>query len=128
MSWLYCEPKSSTRTVWRPRSLFASGRGCVAVAGAFSSGLPHADVLGLLQALALRRDRRGDHHLDVLELRDLASAAHTERRTQRAGEVLRAIVHARGPEPDLLQLERRLVMHAVADDHWDVTGATQLVE
>src|SRR2546430_17702849 len=76
MSWLYCEPKSSTRTVWRPRSLFASGRGCVAVAGAFSSGLPPAHVLGLLPALALRPDRPGDHHLAVLEPRAVARAPH----------------------------------------------------
>src|SRR5205085_1415353 len=114
MSWLYCEPKSRTRTVWRPRSLFASGRGCVAVAGAFSSGLPHADVLGLLEGLALRRDRRGDHHLDVLELRDLTRAAHAERRTQRAGEVLRAIVHARGPEQDLPERRPRADVHSRA--------------
>ena len=56
MSWLYCEPKSSTRTVWRPCPFFASGRGCVAVAVLLRSGLPHTDVLGLLQGLALRRD------------------------------------------------------------------------
>src|SRR2546423_13627393 len=102
MSWLYCEPKSSTRTVWRPRSLFASGRGCVAVAGAFSSGLPPADVLGLLQGPALPRDRRGDHPLDVLELRDVARAAPAQGRTQRAGGGLPAIVPARGAAPGLL--------------------------
>src|SRR2546427_5843914 len=114
MSWLYCEPKSRTRTVWRPCPLFASGRGCVAVAVLFSSGLPHADVLGLLQGLALRRDRWGDHHLDVLELGDVARAAHAERRAQRAGEVLRAVVDTCGTEQDLLERGPRAYVHARA--------------
>src|SRR6266571_6164218 len=103
MSWLYCEPKSRTRTVWRPCSLFAAGRACVAVAVLLRSGLPHADVLGLLQGLALRRDRWGDHNLDVLELGDIARAAHAERRAQRAGEVLRAVVDTCGTEEDFLE-------------------------
>src|SRR6266581_6320576 len=114
MSWLYCEPKSRTRTVWRPCSLFAAGRACVAAAVSLSSGLPHADVLGLLQGLALRRDRRGDHHLDVLELGDVARAAHAERRAQRAGEVLRAVVDTCGTEQDLLERGPRAYVHARA--------------
>src|SRR6266566_2585595 len=126
MSWLYCEPKSSTSTVWRPCPSFASGRVCVAVAVlnsvgllpgalcALRSGLPHADVLGLLQGLALRSDRRGDHHLDVLELGDVARAAHAESRAQRAGEVLRAIIDTCGTEQDLLERGPRAYVHARA--------------
>src|SRR5258708_25074564 len=107
MSWLYCEPKSSTSTVWRPCPFFASGRVWVAVAVlnsvgllpgalcALRSGLPHADVLGLLQGLALRSDRRGDHHLAVLALGDVARAANAKRRAQPAGEVLATQRHAR---------------------------------
>src|SRR3989442_9535081 len=68
MSWLYCEPKSSTSTVWRPCPFFASGRVWVAVAVFLRSGLSPTDVLGLLQGLSLPPDRRGDHHLHVLEL------------------------------------------------------------
>src|SRR5258708_21028058 len=75
MSWLYCEPKSSTSTVWRPCPFFASGRVSVAVAVLLRSGLPHAHVLGLLPGLALPRDRRGDHHLDLLDLADVARPA-----------------------------------------------------
>src|SRR5437773_5036816 len=114
MSWLYCEPKSRTRTVWRPCSLFAAGRACVAAAVLLSSGLPHADVLGLLQGFALRRDRRGDHHLDVLELGDVARAAHAERRAQRAGEVLRAVVDTCGTEQDFLEGGPRDDVHPCA--------------
>jgi hypothetical protein len=43
------------------------------------SALPHTHVLGLLEDLALRGDRRRDDHLHVLELCDAAGAANAER-------------------------------------------------
>src|SRR5207249_8088066 len=70
------------------------------------SALAHAHVLGLLEDLALGDDRRGDHHLRVLELGDVARAAHTERGAKRPGEVLAPVVNTGRAEEDLAQ--RRL--------------------
>src|SRR5205814_7753000 len=100
MSWLNWEPKSRTKTVCR-RALFSVASRLTAAV--WLRLLAHAHVLGLLKHLALRGDRRRDHQLDVLELRDVARAAHDKRRTQRAGEILRAIVDPRRAEQDLAQ-------------------------
>src|SRR6266581_1606125 len=111
ISWLNCDPKSRTRTVcWRIAGLDSlPGRAAVAVR--LSSALSHAHVLGLLERLALRGDRGGDDHLDVLELGDVARATYSKRRTQSAGEVLAAVVDAGRAEQDLLQGRLRAHMH-----------------
>src|SRR5690348_1233212 len=103
MSWLYCEPKSRTRTVCRCRPPFTSDRFLGAVAVLRLLSLAHTDVLGVLERLALRRDRRGDDHLHVLELGDVVRATDAQRRTPRAGDVLRAVVDAGRPGEDLLE-------------------------
>src|SRR6266849_3722553 len=71
-----------------------SSRTLAAMADRAKSAFAHADMLGLLERFAFRRDRWGDDHLDVLELRDIASAADAQGRPQGAGEVLAAIVDA----------------------------------
>src|SRR6266851_2013482 len=68
ISWLNCEPKSRTSTVCCRIAGVDSLPGRAAVAVRLSSALPHAHVLGLLERLALRRDRGREDHLDVLEL------------------------------------------------------------
>src|ERR1700694_5127491 len=111
ISWLNCDPKSRTRTVcWffnagtlSRGSPFTVSRCWAAAAVMLRSALPHAHVLGLLKNLALRGDRRRDDHLHVLELGDVAGATHAERRAQRPGEVLAAVVDASGTEQDLSQ-------------------------
>src|SRR5260370_12288356 len=125
ISWLNCDPKSRTRIVCPvlfeggTPPLSASGRSpagdaprfppltasrsWAAAAVMLSSALPHAHVLGLLEDLSLRGDRRSDHHLHVLELGDVVRAAYAQRRTQRPGEVLASVVHPRGAEQDLVQ-------------------------
>src|SRR5882672_12241173 len=125
ISWLNCEPKSRTRIVFTfkggipplsmsgrspaidppPSPPFTSScsRAWAAAAVMVSSALPHAYVLGLLEDLALRGDRGRDDHLHVLELGDVVGSADSQRRAQRAGEVLRAIVDARRPQQDLAQ-------------------------
>src|SRR5256885_9728866 len=107
MSWLNWEPKSRTKTVCRRADTCWGSRGKAAgfprTAAVWLRLLAHAHVLGLLKHLALRGDRRRDHQLDVLELRDVACAAHAKRRTQRAGEILRAVVDPRRAEQDLAQ-------------------------
>src|SRR5260370_32953973 len=101
-----------------PPSLSASGRSpagdaprfppltasrCWAAAAVMlSSALPHAPVLGLLEDLSLRGDRRSGHHLHVLELGDVVRAAYAQRRTQRPGEVPASVVHPPGAAQDLL--------------------------
>src|SRR5438445_10458350 len=103
MSWLNCDPKSRTSTVcWRIAGLDSlPGRAAVAVR--LSSALPHAHVLRLLKGLALRCDRRGDDHLDVLELGHVVRATHAKRRPEGAGEILAAVVEPGGARQDLLQ-------------------------
>src|ERR1700674_4358348 len=116
MSWLNWDPKSSTRTVCCRVPPLVSLRGGVATSvleikkshpyGRFAprcSGLPHANVLSLLEHLAFRCDRRRDNHLHVLELGDVVGPADAERRSQGAGEILAAVVYARGAEKDLLE-------------------------
>src|ERR1700716_3160916 len=106
MSWLNCEPKSSTRMVCPRGPPFTSSRVWAATAVRLRSVLPHTYMLGLLERLALGRDRRRDDHLHVLKLRNVPCATHAERRPQRTGEVLGTIVDAGGPKQDLVQ--RRL--------------------
>src|SRR5467141_3989300 len=103
MSWLNCDPKSRTSTVCWSIAGLDSLPGRAAVAVRLSSALPHADVLRLLKGLALRCDRGGDDHLDVLELGHVVRAADAKRRTEGAGEILAAVVDAGGAEQDLLQ-------------------------
>src|SRR5437660_2280143 len=73
MSWLNWEPKSRTNTVCRRAVFSVTSRLTTAV---WLRLLAHAHVLGLLEHLALRGDRRRDHQLDVLELRDVARSTH----------------------------------------------------
>src|SRR3977135_1021480 len=68
MSWLNCEPKSSTRMVCPRGPPFTSSRVWAATAVRLRSVLPHTYMLGLLERLALGRDRRRDDHLHVLKL------------------------------------------------------------
>src|SRR5918992_1151263 len=63
----------------------------------------HADVLLALELLALGLERRGDHQLGPVELRDVLIAAGGHRGPQRAHEVERAVVLARGAGDDLLE-------------------------
>src|SRR5258708_26545303 len=106
ISWLNWDPKSRTRMVSPRAPPFVVLRSWAAAAVMLRSALPHAYVLGLLEDLALRRDRRRDHHFHVLELGDVAGAAHAERRAQRPGEVLASVVDASRTEEDLVQGRR----------------------
>src|SRR5216683_7312224 len=103
ISWLNCDPKSRTRTVCPRAPPFAVLRSWAAATVMLRSALPHTHVLGLLEDLALRGDRRRDHHFHVLELGDVAGAAHAECRAQRTCEVLASVVDARRTEEDLVQ-------------------------
>src|ERR1700694_6252205 len=85
---------------------FTCSRSWAAAAVMLSSALPHAYVLGLLEDLALRGERRCNDHPHMLELGDVVGATHPERRTQRPGEVLAAVVDPRRAEENLVQ--RRL--------------------
>src|ERR1700688_2754230 len=103
ISWLNWEPKSRTRIVCPRGPPLTASRSRAAAAVMLSSALSHAHVLGLLEDLALRGDRRSDHHLDVLELGDVVRATNAERRTQGACEVLATIIDSRRTEQDLVQ-------------------------
>src|SRR5882672_439721 len=140
ISWLNCEPKSRTRIVCTfkggipplsmagrspaidppPSPPFTSScsRAWAAAAVMVSSALPHAYVLGLLEDLALRGDRRRDDHLHVLKLGDVVGAANAQRRSQRTCEVLRAVVDPRRTKQDLLQ--RRLRPDVDPRSAWQV--------
>src|SRR6185312_12717921 len=59
-----------------------------------SAARRHADLLLALELLALRLQRRGDHQLGPVELRDVLVAAGGHRGLQRAHEVERAVVLA----------------------------------
>src|SRR5260370_17682935 len=91
MSWLNCEPKSRTSTVCCRIAGVDSLPGRAAVAVRLSSALPPAHVLGLLERLALRRDRGRDDHLAVLELSAVVCATAPEAGTQSAAELLPAL-------------------------------------
>src|ERR1700688_4044671 len=103
ISWLNCDPKSRTRIVCCRKPPFAASRSWAAAAVMLSSALSHAHVLGLLEDLAFGGDRRRDHHLHVLELGDVASAADTEGGAQRPSEVLASVVDPRRAQQDLAQ-------------------------
>src|SRR2546423_70609 len=70
----------------------------------------HPDPLRALQLLALGLQRRSDHQLGPVELRDVAVAARGHRRPQPAHEVERPVVLVRGADEDLLE---RAVMHGL---------------
>src|SRR5690242_12713010 len=97
--------RSAARTARRSRAPAPAGP--PATAPALAAGrpgpLPHPDPLGLLQRLALRLDRRREHHLGLLEVVDRLVAAGRRRRPGRAHQVERAVVLAGGPDHDLLQ-------------------------
>src|SRR3954451_20055856 len=63
----------------------------------------HPDLLGALQLLALGLERRGDHELRAVELRDVAVAARRHRGPQPAHEVERAVVLVGRAGEDLLE-------------------------
>src|SRR3954451_12039840 len=64
---------------------------------------PHPHVLLALELLALGLQRRGDHELRAVELRDVPVAAGRHRGAQPAHEVERAVVLVRWADEDLLQ-------------------------
>src|SRR5215217_3422855 len=109
----YWPPKSrtSTSSCATARSSASSSTGCSAATGCRSicdkrhrsAARRHADRLLALELLALRLQRRRDHQLGPVELRDVLVAARRHRRLQRAHEVERAVVLARGTGDDLLQ-------------------------
>src|SRR5436190_4539375 len=68
----------------------------------------HADLLCALQLLALGLQRRGDHQLRTVELRDVAVAGRRHRGPQAAHDVERAVVLVGGAGEDLLE---RPVLH-----------------
>src|SRR3954449_7694523 len=70
----------------------------------------HPDLLRALQLLALGLQRRRDHQLRAVELRDVAVAARRHRRPQAAHEVERAVVLVGRTGEDLLQ---RAVLHGL---------------
>src|ERR687888_1208143 len=115
----YWPPKSSTST-----SSCASARSSASSSTGWSATTPepwprvsrsvcdkrhrsaarrHADLLLALELLALRLQRRGDHQLGPVELRDVLIAAGGHRGPQRAHQVERAVVLARRPGDDLLE-------------------------
>jgi len=63
----------------------------------------HADRLVALELLALRLQRRGDHHLGAVEGRDVLVAAGRHRGPQAAHQVEGAVVLVGGAEQDLLE-------------------------
>src|SRR4051795_9155809 len=108
----YCPPKSrtSTSSCATPRSTASASTGWSATTGPALSGEAvgarvsvcdkrhrsaarrHADLLLALELLALRLQRRGDHQLGPVELRDVLVAAGGHRGLQRAHEIERAVV------------------------------------
>src|SRR6185312_11597427 len=98
----YWPPKSrtSTSSCATARSSASSSTGCAATTGSVcdkrhrSAAGRHADLLLALELLALRLQRRGDHQLGPVELRDVLVAAGGHRGLQRAHEVERAVVLA----------------------------------
>src|SRR4030081_3065419 len=107
MSWLYCDPKSRTRTAsWATVEGTSSGAGGASTVVIHRPPLcsnAHPDALLALLGLALGLDRRGDDHLRQLEIADRARTAHTHRALERADEVHRAVVDVRGSVEDLVQ-------------------------
>src|SRR5436190_1902357 len=119
MSWEYWPPKSSTTTssaaTWRSTS--SSSTGCSAASAEpgpcdcrsvgdkchRAAACAHADRLLALEGLALGLQRRRDHQLGPVELRDVLVAAGRHRRAQAAHEVERAVVLVRGAGDDLLE-------------------------
>src|SRR5580700_8002661 len=83
ISCAYCAPKSTTRT-----------RSCWSFANGISS--PHADALRTLQRLALRLQRRRDHHFGLLEFLHGLVAGGGHRGAQPAEQVERTVVVVRG--------------------------------
>src|SRR5690606_34306970 len=63
----------------------------------------HPDLLVTLEVLALRLQRRRDHQLRAVELRDVLVAARGHRRAQATHQVEGAVVLVRGPGDDLLE-------------------------
>src|SRR4030095_5386622 len=91
MSWAYCAPKSTTRTV-----------SCAVVK--VPTGLtPHPDALAALERLALGLQRRRHHDLGLLELLECLVAGGGHRRAQRTEQIERAVVLVRGADEDLLE-------------------------
>src|SRR5271154_4946583 len=66
-------------------------------------GRAHANALVALQRLALGLQRRRDHHLRAVELREVLVAAGRHRRTQPAEQVERPIVLVRRPDENLFE-------------------------
>src|SRR5207302_2522215 len=64
---------------------------------------PHADLLSLLEELALVLDRRRNHQLRLLELAQGRGSAYAHRRTEGADQVLRAVIDPRRAQQDLAQ-------------------------
>src|SRR3954453_24109240 len=120
----YWPPKSSTRTSFcaTARSSASSSTGCSAAtaepcpretrsspAGACvsvcdkrhrSAARRHPDLLLTLELLALGLQRRRDQHLGAVELRDVLVSAGRHRGPERAHQVERPVVLARGPGDD----------------------------
>src|ERR1700722_14733740 len=87
MSRAYWAPKSTTRTVSVTES----------------DSMAHTDTLGPLEELPFGLQRRGHHHLGLLELLDRLVAAGGHGRTQGAEEVHAAVVLMGGAEQDFAQ-------------------------
>src|SRR4051812_37520227 len=85
------------------RLLLGRGAAAGAVRRNRRAARAHAHRLRGLQLLALGLQRRGDHQLGPVELRDVLVAAGRHRRAQAAHEVERAVVLAGGADEDLLE-------------------------
>src|SRR5262245_2938697 len=76
-------------------------------ASAEQTGLARrAQLLGALEDLALRLDRRRDDQLGLLQLADVARPDRAHARADRPDQVERAVLGERGPEQDLLERPR----------------------
>src|SRR3954469_134626 len=85
-------------------------------------GRAHADLLRLLELLALGLQRRRDHDLRAVERGDVLVAAGGHRRAQAAHQVEGAVVLVRGAEQDLLERAVLGGLHARATRERGVEG------
>src|SRR5262245_28614871 len=109
MSCVYWPPKSrmairsmSPLALSHPEDLRSPESG--PAASAEQPGLARrAQLLGALEDLALRLDRRRDDQLGLLQLADVAGPDRAHAGADGADEVQRAVLGERGPEQDLLE-------------------------
>src|SRR5687767_13803850 len=90
MSWVYCAPKSRIAILSRPYLPLARG----------------AQLLGPLEDLPFRLDRRGDDQLRLLQLADVHGADGPHAGPDRAHEVEGAVLGEGRTEEDLLERAR----------------------